>query len=173
MQRNFPLKHQFENSAGTETGFNIDYKRVLYHLYKYWYFVLLFLLLCIALAFVKNRYSTRIYPIKASIIIKETEESSEGKFILNNPLVNFYKNYLNELYIVKSYPLIKKTIEVLNFQSSFYQECSVVTSENYKSLPVSVKVIDEKSSLRGFSLHFKAISDVEFTVEPINKEDQF
>lgn len=168
IQSKFPLQRQFENSAGTETGFNIEYKRVLYHIYKYWYLVLLSFLVCLAIAFLNNRYSSKVYPVTASIIIKESDESSEGKFVLNNPLVNFYKNYLNELYIVKSYPLIKKVIEELNFQAAFYKEGNVLTSENYRTLPVHVRVLKEDEKNRGFSLEFHAITQSQFKLAPLN-----
>src|SRR5690349_7031275 len=91
--------------SGIEASFSIDFKRILYHVLKYWYWVLLSLVVCISIAFLRNRYATKVYPITASIIIKETEENAEGKLLYNNPLVNFYRNYLNELYIIKSYPL--------------------------------------------------------------------
>jgi capsular exopolysaccharide synthesis family protein len=153
-------------SVGSETGFNIDYKRVLYHVFKYWYLVVLSLLLAIAIAFIKNRYSTRVIPISASIIIKESEESSEGKFVFNNPLVNFYRNYLNELYIVKSYPLIQKTIQDLNFQVGFYKEGSVLTTETYYNMPIRARVVDEDPSARGFSVIFQALNEREYRISP-------
>lgn len=160
-------KRKFENSVGIDTGFNIDYKRVLYHVYRYWYLVLIFLTICLTAAFLNNRYSTKIYPITASIIIRETEEATEGKFVYNNPLVNFYKNYLNELYIVRSFPLIRENICELNYQASFYKEGKVLTTESYKTLPVRVAVVSEAEGGRAISLFFEAISDSQFKLNPI------
>lgn len=171
MLKNSLLQKQFDNSVGNETGFNIDYKRVLYHVYKYWYLVILSLLIFLVIAFLRNRYATKVFPITASIIIKETEESSEGKLLYNNPLVNFYRNYLNELYIVRSYPLIKKNIQDLNFQAAFYKEGNILTSENYNVLPVKAKVIDEKNSIRGFTLKFQALNEREFKIGSLEQSE--
>lgn len=155
---------QAENSLSRDAGFNIDFKRVLYHVLKYWYLVVLSLVLAVLVAFLKNRYSTRVIPVTASIIIKETDESAEGKFVFNNPLVNFYKNYLNELYIVRSIPLIQKTIIDLNFQISFLQEGSVLTTETYLNMPVRARVLVEAPASSGFSVLFVALNEERFRV---------
>jgi capsular exopolysaccharide synthesis family protein len=166
MNKKLPVETNSGNSVGTETGFNIDYKRVLYHIFKYWYLVILSLLTAVTIAFINNRYATRVYPITASIIIKEAEDNSAGKYLYNNPLVNFYKNYLNELYIVKSHPLIQNTIKDLNLQLGFYKEGNILTSENYFDMPVRGRVISEAFDSRGFSVYFQGINANEYRIFP-------
>jgi uncharacterized protein involved in exopolysaccharide biosynthesis len=171
MNKEFVIQNRSANSVGTETGFNVDYKRVLYHIFKYWYLVVLSLLVFVAVAFIRNRYATRVIPITASIIIKEAEESAEGKLLYNNPLVNFYRNYLNELYIVKSHPLIQATIKDLHFQVAFYNEGNILTTENYYDMPVRGKVLFEQNGARPFSAYFQVISKDEFKIFPLEGEE--
>lgn len=120
---------------------NIDYKRVIYRASRYWYWVVLSLIVAVSIAFVRNRYATRIYPVTASIIIKETEETGVGDLLYKNSLSKPYRNYLNELYIIKSYPLIQGVLEDLNFDVSFFLEGNFLTTEAYGYLPFTARVI--------------------------------
>lgn len=128
----------------TESG-SIDYKRVLFSAIRYWYFIVLSLLIAVFIAFIINRYATRIYPVTASIIVKEEGDISGSELLYNNALVNMKRNYLNELYIIKSYPLIESVLRELNFGVAFYREGNFLTSEIYKDLPVKVSVLNETS----------------------------
>ena len=111
--------------------FNIDLKRVLFRSIRYWHVFLIALSVALAVAYFNTRYAVRIYPITASILIKEKEETSEGRLLYSNSLVNGFRNYLNELYLIKSYPIIQRTVEDLNFGIAFYNEGNVLTTEIY------------------------------------------
>lgn len=98
-------------SQGESKGFlDIDVNRILFQVIRYWYVIALSILLCGSVAYLINRYSKRQYAVNASIIIRETEEASSGKLLYNNPLVKFYRNYQNEIYLLKSIPLMERTV---------------------------------------------------------------
>ncbi|PZR35014.1 MAG: hypothetical protein DI538_15785, partial [Azospira oryzae] len=155
----------------TSTGLKIDYKRILYRILRYWYVVALSLVIALTIAFFKNRYATRIYSVTASILIKETEDVSEGKLLYNNPLVSFHRNYLNEIYIIRSYPLIEKTLKDLNFGVSFYQEGNVLTSEAYEYLPIEAHVVNDFDGLSG-SFYFKILNGTQFQLAEISDDEK-
>lgn len=134
--------NNFQAANEKETG-NVDYKRVMYRALRYWYILLASLLLALAIAFIINRYTQRIYPVTASIIIKETEETGgAGELLYENALVNPFRNYLNELYIIKSFPLIESVIHELNFGVSFFNKGSILTTEIYGDLPFKVNILE-------------------------------
>jgi capsular exopolysaccharide synthesis family protein len=110
-------------------------------------------------AFFKNRYAVRVYPVSASILVKEKEETSEGRLLYNNPLVSGFRNYLNEIYLIRSYPLVERTLKELNFGVSFYHQGNVLTSEAY-GLPFIVTVLTPDAP------------DLSFLFKPLNA-DQF
>lgn len=129
----------FEQEEKQETsGIGLDFKRVLARAIRFWYVIVMSLLVALVVAFYKNRYTQRVYPIQASILIRETQEISGAELLYKNSLVDPYRNYLNEPYIIKSYPLIEKVVRDLNFHITFLQEGYVVTSEAYTNLPVKV-----------------------------------
>ncbi|MBX2970758.1 MAG: polysaccharide biosynthesis tyrosine autokinase [Cyclobacteriaceae bacterium] len=130
-----PLLDQDNQQASQ--GFVLDFKRVLARAIRFWYVVILFLGVAVVVAFYKNRYTQRVYPITASILIRETQEMGGAELLYKNSLIDPYRNYLNEPYIIRSYPLIEKVVRDLNFHISFLQEGYILTSEAY-NLPVKV-----------------------------------
>ena len=108
-------------------GLQINFKRVADRVIRLWYVVVISLLAALAIAYIINRYTHRIYPIKASIIIKENDENAGAKFLYNNELLNPYRNFLNEIYIMKSYPLLQEVMESLGFEVSMYREGEIQT----------------------------------------------
>ena len=150
-------------SQGEADNFRIDLKRILYHATRYWYIIVAGMLLGLSIAFLINRYSTKIYSIEASIIIKESDEVSGGELLYNNPLVKFYRNYLNELYIIESIPLIERTVEDIGVHKIFYRSGDIKTSEIYNTLPISVDVIKNNGD-RTFSFTIEVLDESIFEI---------
>lgn len=145
----------------------IDFKRILYRLIKYWYVVVLSLTVALVVAFYNNRYTQRIYPISASIIIREKEETSGAELLYNNALINQYRNYLNEPYILRSYPLVMRAVEKLNFMVAVYKEGRVITTELYNSLPVQIHHI-ARGEKAGSRYHLTLLDTLRFRLETID-----
>src|SRR4026209_27155 len=109
----------------------VNLKRVLDRIIRLWYIIIISLTIALVSAFLINRYSKRIYPVRASIIIKENDENAGAKFLYDNALINPYRNFYNELYIMKSYPLLQEVMESLGFQISMFREGEIQTTEYY------------------------------------------
>lgn len=123
------IKHQ-------PTGFTLDFKRVLARALRFWYVIVLSLAVSVIIAFYQTRYSERVYPVSASIVIRETQETAGAELLFKNSLIDPYRNYLNEPYIIKSYPLVEKVIRDLNFDVSFSREGYFMTTDAYSYMPV-------------------------------------
>ncbi len=126
----------FEQEKQAPQGSSLDFKRVLSRAFRFWYLVVIFLGVSMLVAFYKNRYSKKVYTISASILIREVQETGGAELLYKNALIDPYRNYLNEPYIIRSYPLVEKVVEDLNFHLAFLQEGYVVTSEIYGTLPM-------------------------------------
>jgi len=146
----------------------IDFKRVGYRALRFWYLVVLSLVIGLAFSFIINRYTARIYPVKASVIIREKEETSGGELLYKNALIDPYRNYLNEPYIIRSYPLIGRVIENLNFEVAFYQKGNIKTTEVY-GLPVKARLLVRNGSY-GATLIFKALDENSFLIRSNDDE---
>lgn len=128
----------FDRSEERQSS-SLDFKRVAYRAIRHWYFVVLSLAVTLSIAFYKNRYTQKIYPVSASILIRETQETGGAELLYKNALIDPYRNYLNEPYIIRSYPLIEKVVRENNFQISFYREGYFMTTESYSYIPVKAE----------------------------------
>lgn len=147
-----------------QSSIQLNPKRVAARIFRYWYIVLLSLLTALGIAYAVNRYSERIYPVRASIIIKENYENVGAKFLYNNELINPYRNFYNELYIMKSFPLLQEVMLDLDFDVSLFREGEIKTSEYYDPLfPVTFNRIGNTGY--GISFNFQVTSATKFSIQ--------
>jgi uncharacterized protein involved in exopolysaccharide biosynthesis len=131
---------------------------------------MLSLIMALVGAFLVNRYSTKIYPVTASLIVKEADDISGAELLYNNPLLNFQRNYLNEIYILKSYPLVQRVIEDLKFDVTFYREGNILTTETYEYVPIDI--IPIRDSIDGpINFDFELINEDQFKVKTSTEAD--
>ncbi len=123
----------------TQQGFSLDFKRVAYRAIRHWYILVTALVIAFTAAFYKNRYTQAIYPVSASILIREMQETGGAELLYKNGLIDPYRNYMNEPYIIRSYPLIERVITNINFHVSFYREGYFMTTESYSYVPVKAE----------------------------------
>ncbi len=128
-----------EDQQQTQSGFNLDFKRVLSRAIRFWYVIVLFLVAAFTYSFYQNRYTLPVYKISASMLIRESQEKGGAELLYKSGLISPYRNYLNEPYIIRSYPLIEKVVRDLNFNISFYQKGYIMTSEIYGNWPIKVE----------------------------------
>src|SRR5690606_12466749 len=83
------------------------------------------------------------------------------ELLYSNPLVSGGRDYLNELYILKSYPLMKSVIDELDFDVSFYLEGNFLTSEAYEFIPVEAKVLND-STVNSRKMIFEILNETSF-----------
>jgi capsular exopolysaccharide synthesis family protein len=156
-----------------QSGFNLDFKRVLSRAIRFWYVIVLFLVASFAFAFYQNRYTHSVYSISASMLIREGQEKAGAELLYKSGLVSPYRNYLNEPYIIRSYPVIEKVIRDLNFHISFYQKGYIVTSEVYGNFPIKVESCTPYDIKTG-KLIFTVVDEKQYTLElpAEDKQDQ-
>lgn len=159
-----------EEMQEDQKGFTLDPKRVLARAIRFWYVIVFFLGAALAIAFYTNRYTERVYPVTSSILIREVQETGGAELLYKNALIDPYRNYLNEPYIIRSQPLVEKVVRDLNFQISFYREGYVITTEAYDYIPVKAIWCDPHSDKTG-SFIFTLLDESHYTLKPLAKSD--
>ncbi len=129
-----------------------------------WYLVVLSLAISLLTAFFAIRYSERIYPVRASMIIHEKEETNGMDILYKNGLIEQYRNYLNEPYVIKSYPLIQRVVEELNLNVTVSKEGRVKTTELYKVVPFNIVVERDSVSDSPISFLLKIETPTNYTI---------
>lgn len=169
------MENSLFNPEQNQSGFTLDFKRVLARAIRFWYVVILSLGISLVISFYKTRYSERVYPVSASILIREMQETGGAELLYKNALIDPYRNYLNEPYIIRSYPLIEKVVKNLNFHVAFYREGYFMTTEAYSYIPVKAEWCNP-DELKSGSFLFTLIDEKRYTLQLFedkrNGEDQ-
>ncbi|MEQ8924238.1 MAG: polysaccharide biosynthesis tyrosine autokinase, partial [Fulvivirga sp.] len=153
----------------------IDFQRIIFLILKYWYFIVLSLLMSVTIAYLLNRYTVRIYPVSMTILIKDEPEKDNSivDLLYNGRGFTPGKNYLNEEILLKSYPLVKKAIDSLDFQISVWKEGDIKTTEIYPN-PFDI-IIDNKNQKQIYGARFKlkVLNKDQFEISRIGSTSSF
>ena len=116
------------------------------------------------IGFFYNRYSTKIYKSSTTLLIKEESNASLGSDDVFEGLDLFggQKNIKNEIGILESFSLTKKTLEKLNFRTSYYHSGSFKSDDIYKKTPFIVSIDEYKPQSINQKFFIKLVSEDEF-----------
>lgn len=148
-------------------GIHVSPIRILSNLLRFWYVILASILIALGIAWAINRYTIKVYTMRAEIMIRETNEATGVELLYNNPLVNPYRNYYNEEYKIKSYPVIEKVVQNLGLNTTFINEGKIKDSEVYKSLPVDINILSPDYTNCNFL--FTLITKDSYSLSPVNE----
>ena len=154
----------------------VDLKTILVKYLRYWYLFIAGVLICLSIGFVYLRYSTPLYSIGSSLLVKDYRQSPDlfGNAAFHDlDLFNTFKNINNEIYILKSPDLMVKVLKELELQTSYYVEGNVKTSELYgNTLPVKIVIntLDSAAFRKTIKLHIKG--ENRFELEEENGEER-
>ena len=118
----------------------IDVKIILDRYLIFWKQIALSVFVFVLIGFLFNRYSTKIYKSSTTLLIKEESNASLGSDDVFEGLDLFggQKNIKNEIGILNSFSLTKRTLESLNFRVSYFHSGSLKSDDIYEKAPFIV-----------------------------------
>jgi tyrosine-protein kinase Etk/Wzc len=101
---------------------------------------IVFLLIALSLAYVFNRYSIPVYKISASVLIKEETSQHGGNIndFLSTNIFGIIQKFQNELWVLKSSPVIQQAIRNLNLMVNYYQKEGHQYIDAYENVPFRI-----------------------------------
>src|SRR5674536_40356 len=102
-----------------------DFKKTIELILKNYKLFIAGIIVALGLAFIVNRFTIPVYEISSSVLIKEDTKQSAGRDAndyLNSGLIRVNQNFQNELWVLKSSPVIEQTIENLDLSVSYYRK---------------------------------------------------
>jgi tyrosine-protein kinase Etk/Wzc len=142
--------------------------------WKYKFLYLLSLLLFTALGVAYIKWVPPVYEVDTSILVDTKGNSrilGESQFLEGSVrLFETEKNLFNEMNILKSVDLIRKTVEDLDFEVSYHARRNVVVREHYQDYPVTVKLIDQSNQILNTPIFIEALSDDTYRVAVASRE---
>jgi tyrosine-protein kinase Etk/Wzc len=146
-------------------------------LFKNYRIFILSIIISIGTAFLLNRYSIPTYRVSASILIKantaqRSNSGSENDFLYNN-LFGGNQSFQNELFIMKSYPIIEKTIRNLDLSVTYYLKGKFNYYEAYRDIPFIVTYLPTHPQPRDIILNISFLDGNKFVITGSAKKVSF
>jgi len=119
----------------------IDFKRVFLKYAKNWYIFAIAIMLAYFSASNKNKYIVPIYSMKTSVLIEDKSNTSvleQRGAISASPIYLSSKLIDNQIAFLKSFAQIKRIIQNLDFEVSYYAKEKYIYSEIYTQSPFVV-----------------------------------
>jgi len=132
-----------------------------------WYWFLLSLAFLSIIAFLYNRYSPTVYTISTSILIESNKQESPMSgtgFSDDNVFQGFGaigadRNINNQMVILKSRPLINRTLNELEFEVSYFSVGRIKRIERYNDVPFKVTWEADHPQLIGLEFSLQILTD--------------
>lgn len=109
----------------------------------YWPLFLVFIIIAMAGAYIKLRYTTSIYEAKATLIIKDEKKGSDdSKMTESLDLFSSKKIVENEIEVIQSRTLMDSVVRALFLYAPVYEQGKVKVTSAYTVSPVFIQVKD-------------------------------
>ncbi|OUS02959.1 tyrosine protein kinase [Flavobacteriales bacterium 33_180_T64] len=138
-----------------------------------WKLILVCLLIALAVAFFKIRYSTFLYQANATIKLKEDENSrslAEISSLQNGLFASNLPNVTDEVEVIKSRSIITEVVKDLKLNIAYFVSGKVKEEEIYTNPPLNINFFMNDSIVENInkSLFIKIISSQQFELSKTN-----
>jgi capsular exopolysaccharide synthesis family protein len=120
-----------------EQGFDI--KQLIFMVLGHWYLFVIFVIAALAVGYVVNRYSQRIYQTSGTVLINEDRGNYDATAIMTTMNFGNYQNIDNELAILKSYTLTERAVKKMGIEVTYMEKGRIAANEMYKNSPFLVE----------------------------------
>lgn len=162
------MEDQQINSNKSEL-WNISIKDLFFKYVRFLPFFLLSVAIMLFAAYLYLRYSTEIYVVHGTNIVRNQGGAKQDKLEeLFSPSSS--GNIQDEIEILKSRPLMSRVVRALNLQTGYSAKGRFKSTDLYTNSPLHLDIFELKDSNVGFSMLIRFINDHEFY---FNKETTY
>lgn len=132
------------NTIHNQDEENINIKKYFFLFLENWRWFIFTGIISLSIAFLVNRYSSPIYESQNTVYLTEKEDAMGAMSTIMKEFGSFgskSQNIENQIGILTSYSLTRKTLERLNYQVSYYDKGRINNVEIYEACPFRV-IID-------------------------------
>ena len=153
-----------------------DLKALWRTFYKNWYIIIS----CIAVAYISAYFYTYkltdVYAASTQILLKSNDAYDYQSIIQSGSSgMGGYKDYsenYNAMRVIKSYDLIKRTVDKLDLDVSYYIKGRLVTKEVYENIPFKINFTSINPMLYEQKMEFKIVDINKYTIKYLLGENE-
>ena len=163
------MESQINNSVDTAQD-EVSLLELFFHYFSYWKWFVISLVICLSLAFVYLRYTTKQYTVFSKVLIKDEKRGQTGfdwNAFSDLGLTPQMGSFDNEIEILNSQSLMQEVVDSLKLGVAYFKEGRIKKEEIYKNTPIFVNVSDQ-TDLGSFILDKKEDGSFELKA---SKED--
>lgn len=132
---------ELQNRPQYQEEESIDLKNIIIKIISYWYLFVIGIVIALAIGFVYNRYTPKVYQVSASVFIKEDKMTIDPTSMMTGLTFKSNNNMDNEIGILQSFSLKERTLKELDFFNvSYFITGRLRTTELYKTTPFNVEL---------------------------------
>ena len=117
----------------------IDIKQVIFVALSHWYLFVIFVVAALAIGFVINRYSTKVYQTSGTLLINDERNHYDATAIMTSMSFGNTQNIDNEIAILTSYTLTDRVVKKMGIEVTYYEKGRITNTEMYKNAPFNVE----------------------------------
>jgi capsular exopolysaccharide synthesis family protein len=134
--------------------------------------------ICLAIAYLMNRYTKPVYVVSSLISVSEIDKNNNpGRLLIQSEeksaTSSSSRDKTEEIAFLMSVPFIQTTVEALDFQVSYFRKDKIGKTELYKNSPFKITFPDTSvlSNIKGkkFAIRFK--NNQAFTAVELSASD--
>jgi len=142
----------------------LNYKKYFYLILANWYWFVLSIFIGLGIAWFVNRYTKPMYRVTGSIIIQESANRGLENLIPGIEIYRTQKLVLNELEVLKSHSLARRTLDQLNFDITYVGvgRSGIKESVLYRAAPFYVVPDSIKRNLNNYKIYIDILSKTHY-----------
>jgi capsular exopolysaccharide synthesis family protein len=107
---------------------------------KNWWILVSFVALFFIVGYIYAYKLPDVYAAKTTLLLQTNDKYNAGRVISSNYGLETYVNNSNEMSVIKSYDLLKKVVDKLNINVSYFISGRLRTTEIYTGVPFKITV---------------------------------
>lgn len=149
-----------------------DIKKIIELFTRNFKLIAFFVFVSLIIAFLVNKNSVSIYRVSASLLIKEESKKAASPNVndfLNSGLFSADKNFQNELWVLKSSPVITQMIQNLDLPVTYFRKEGFKFIDSYGNVPFRVSMLKGHVQPVGVRFSIKILNEKKFVISAKEK----
>ena len=151
-----------------EDDSSLDIKGIIIKIVSYWHLFVVGVVIALAIGFIYNRYTPKVYQVSSTLYIKEDKMTIDPTSMMTGLTFKSHNNIANEIAILQSFSMKERTLKELEFFNvSYFNTGRVTTTELYTSTPFYVELDYDTLQTVGIKYMISFIDNEQYSLKTI------